>query len=157
MTRPLPELLTRSRQAWQITPPTHDPHTPNATPKTRRSTGDTELTDPIAHASRILGLVAAKYNTRRPERLARIVKRDTGRTDAIDLLNAAQELQNRHYGANSPTRPTAAALLPTGTTRQPPRPNNRPNRLGYDLAALIHKPDDLATYLAALRRLNATD
>jgi hypothetical protein len=77
MTRPLPELVTRSRRAWQITPPTHDPHTPNATPKTRRASGDTERTDTEAHASRILGLVAAKYNTRRPERLAQIVKRNS--------------------------------------------------------------------------------
>ena len=154
MTRPLPELLTRSRQAWQITPPTHDPHTPNATPKTRRSTGDTELTDPIAHASRILGLVAAKYNTRRPERLARMVKRDTGRTDAIDLLNAAQELQNRHLAQIARhDLPQPRYCLPEQLASHHAQTTTQ--RLGYDLAALIHKPDDLATYLATLRRLNA--
>jgi hypothetical protein len=157
MTRPLPELVTRSRRAWQITPPTHDPHTPNATPKTRRASGDTERTDPTAHASRILGLVAAKYNTRRPERLAQIVKRNTGRNDAAELLNAAQELQNRHLAQIvRHDLPQPRYCLPEQlASHHTHAPTS--NRLGYDLAALIHKPDDLATYLAALRRLNATE
>ena len=156
MTRPLPELVTRSRQAWQITPPTHDPHTPNATPKTRRASGDTERTDSVAHASRILGLVAAKYNTRRPERLAQIVKRNSQRTDAPELLNAAQELQNRHLAQIvRHDLPQPRYCLPEQLASH--HAHAPASRLGLDLAALIHRPDDLAIYLAALRRLNATE
>lgn len=155
MTRPLPEILTRSRATWTITPPTHEPHTTTATPKTRRTSGDTERTDSIAHATRVLGLVAAKYNTRRPDRLAAIVKNQTHRANSRELLHAAEELRNRYLAhLAAPDLPQPRYYLPEQLAShhaQAPRAS-----IAMDLAAILHHPTDLATYLATLDRLNAT-
>lgn len=156
MTRPLPELVTKSRNRWDITPPTHDPHTTTAHPKARRASGDIERTDSIAHATRLLGLVAARYNTRRPDRLAKIVKDHTARTDAQYLLSAAQEVRNRYLAQRArPDLPQPRYHLPEQLATHHAN-TARPN-LALDLATLLHHPNDLATYLAALRRLGATE
>ena len=148
MTRPLPELVTKARHAWQIAPPnTHDPHATNARPHQRRTTGDTEHTDPQAHATRILGLVAARYNTRRPREIA---KQLLGH-DNTQTLDAAQELRNRHLAQLArPDLPQPRYYLPEQLAAIHAQTNSRNRAL--DIAALIHHPGDLATYLDTLAR-----
>jgi len=153
MTRPLPELITKTRHAWQITPPTHQPHQPTADPKKRRAAADTTHTDQIAHATRVRALVAARYNTRRPTRLADIITQHVPPQRRLDLLNAAQEIRNRHLALIArPDLPQPRYYLPEqlaghhATTNTP--------TMADEIAALIHHPNDANTYLDHLRRLN---
>lgn len=153
MTRPLPELVTKTRRAWIVDPPnTHDPHHTNARPHLRQNTGDTEHDDPQAHATRILGLVAARYNTRRPKQLARDLLHEHTTTH----LEAAQELRNRYLAQHArPDLPQPRYYLPEQLAAIHTQTNTRNRAL--DLAALLHHPQDIATYLDTLTRHNATE
>lgn len=152
-TRPLPELVTNSSQVWRVTDAPHDPHEPTAEPERRRAAADRLNNDDYAHTSRIVALVAARYNTSRPKLIAQLIADSTDATPehATLLMNAAQELRNRHLAAKvRPDLPRQRYALPEQLAALH-KADKRPHP-ALDLAAIHHHPTDTATYLATLAR-----
>jgi hypothetical protein len=153
MSRPLPELVTNTRQVWRVGDAPHDPHEPTAQPKRRQANADTTNGDDLAHTSRIVALVGAKYNTKRPTTLRQLIENTTDATPehAALLLNAAQELRNRHLAATvRPDLPRQRYALPEQLAALH-RADKRPHP-ALDIAAIHHHPTDTATYLANLAK-----
>ena len=149
----LPELIEKRAGApWRHTPAPTRAGAPTANRNTRTINHDTDDT-PTAHAQRLAALVASTYNTRRPKQIAELV----GKTpDDRALFHAAQELRNRLWAA----RTTIGRDLPQPRYYLPEQlaahhattpPEKLGPQLAQQLAAIIHHPQDLATYLTALR------
>ena len=168
MTRPLPEILNGGE--WQTQTPSHSPHAPSANPK-RRQIAAHKRTDET-HADRetrdhLTALIGSKYNSRRPEKIATYLaggapypvphdQHAAIQKTARELFHAAQETRNRLLANETPTgRRTDPQryALPDQIARHHADPKTKRN-LALDLAAIIHHPQDLATYLATLGKLS---
>jgi hypothetical protein len=168
MTRPLPELLNGGE--WQTKTPSHSPHEPSANPARRTITAHTNgdhTPDERQSRDHLTALVGSKYNSRRPGILAHNLisgarypmtneEHATRLAAARQLFHTAEETRNRLLANHTPTGKHTEPqryLLPEQIARHHADPKTRRN-LAQDLAALIHHPQDLATYLATLGKLS---
>jgi len=148
----LPELLRHAPtgSAWQQRNPPHTPHEPTANPR-RRTIHHTTHDDKQAHAQRIAALVASRYNSRRPNQIAPIWSTDD--PEARQLFHAAQELRNRHLAHLArPELPRPRYYLPEQLAAHHATRTTYDHAYTLELAALLHHPKDLATYLDTLTK-----
>lgn len=167
MTRPLPEILNGGK--WQTQPTSHEPHTPTANPKRHKIAAHPTNTDPTERTARdhLTALIGSKYNSRRPTALANTLSDTTPYpmphpqhaatlATSRQLFHAAEELRNRLLAHHTPTGQHTTPPryhLPDQIARHHADPKTRRN-LAHDLAAIIHHPIDLTTYLNTLRTLS---
>lgn len=156
MKHTLPELLEPKRAtAWKPQPPPiTNPSQPTANRTNRTIRASTE-NDEQAHAQRLAALIGSRYNSRRAKQLAQIWH---NHPHALPLFHAAQELRNRYLATvTRPDLPTPRYYLPEQLAGHHAT-THLDHQAAHQIAALIHHPQDLATYLNTLEtRHNAQE